>query len=114
MFDVGLIVGVYSRGFTLIVSDENYGVGLERKRGRPTAREMYQKKDGGCLARIQSCPANRIIINYDTVRARERETEREREESKGGKRRKAITNKYEKERKREKRREKKRKMGKKR
>lgn len=110
MFDVGLIVGVYSRGFTLIVFGENCGVGLERKRGRPTAREMYQKKDGGCLARTQSCPANRIIINYDTVRARKRE----KEESKGGKRRKAVTNKYEKERKREKRREKKRKMGKKR
>jgi len=76
MFDVGLIVGVYSRGFTLIVFGENYGVGLERKRGRPTAREMYQKKDGGCLARTQSCPANRIIINYDTVRAREREREK--------------------------------------
>lgn len=78
MFDVGLIVGIYSQGFTLIVFGENYGMGFERGSGMegPTAREMYQEKDGGCLARTQSCPANRIIINYDTVRARARRVRR--------------------------------------
>jgi len=47
-----------------------------RERERERERERDREKDGGCLAETQSCPANRIIINYDTVRARRKKKTR--------------------------------------
>lgn len=40
-------------------------------------RGTEKRGNGGCLARAQSCPANRIIINYDTVREKEEKVKRE-------------------------------------
>jgi len=95
MFDAGLIVGfIRCRRSTLIVLEGNYasegGGRLDQSRGRARGGEGDREKDGGCLAETQSCPTNRIIINYDTVRARRKR--RAKKTSRGGDL--AATNKW--------------------
>lgn len=50
----------------------------EKEKGRKGEwRWCISRRNGGCLARGQSCPANRIIINYDTVREKEEKGKRQ-------------------------------------